>query len=794
MICCTVGVSRTAFSFDTLFSYRVPDGMNVLPGMRVVVPFGKGDRRRTAVTVEVYESADGGDLKELGAVIDDEPFLSDEQLAMMLHLRDATMCTYYEAFRALSPPGFGIELSSTYTLRKKPQKGQCSDKAYRLYMSASEAENADEAQALVASDRQSLAELLQGGFVEESENVRQKILDATITMIRLRDGAENIKLTPKQNTAAEILGREGSASVKELCYLAGCTAAVIKNMCKLGVCETYEMQNISTPEIQQRASVEDIVLSEDQQRVYGGIAELIDRRQPCSALLHGVTGSGKTLVFVKLIEYTLSTGRNVILLIPEISLTPQTVSRFRALFGETVAVMHSGLSLSQRSNEYRRIKEGMCRIVVGTRSAIFSPLENIGLIIIDEEGERTYKSEKNPRYTAKDIAAFRCAYHGCVMLMASATPSIETYYGAVSGKTKLFELRDRYNHAPVRTQIVDVTGLGRTFSDELITAVRQRLERGEQSIILLNRRGYNTYAKCTVCKTAVSCPNCSIGLTYHKVNRMLMCHYCGYSQPLTVICPVCRQSTVMLTGAGTQKLEEEISECFPDARVLRMDADTTYSRFAYENSFNAFRNGEYDIMVGTQMIAKGLDFPKVTLVGVTGIDRTLFTGDFRAYERTFSLITQVVGRSGRGGTSGMALIQTTQPDHYIIGLGAAQDYRGFYQQEIKLRRAMIYPPFCDICVVGFSGVLENDVQRAANIFEQMVREAHTSTEKIPLVIYRASKCDLERVCGSYRWKLILKCKNDRHFRDFITGIRLEALKMKEFRDVSLYVDINGDIP
>lgn len=798
MICCGVGVSRTSFSFDTLFSYRVPDGLDVRPGMRVVVPFGRGDRRRTGIVLEVCDREDEGqeeqELKSIGAVIDDEPFLNEEQLAMLIRLRDVTMCTYDEAFRVLSPPGFGIELSHAYELRKKPRREQCSDKAYRLYMSASEAENADEAQALIASDKASLRELIDGGFVGERENIRQKILDATITMVRLCPGAENRKLTKKQEKAAEILAREGTASVKELCYLAGCTASVIKNMCSAGVCETYEMPDITAEEVTERASLSDVVLSGDQQRVYDGIAAMIDSRRPCSALLRGVTGSGKTLVFVKLIEHTLAIGRNVILLIPEISLTPQTVKRFTSLFGETVAVMHSGLSLSKRSNEYRRIKEGMCRIVVGTRSAVFSPVDNIGLIVIDEEGERTYKSEKNPRYTAKDIAAFRCARHGCTMLMASATPSIETYYGAVNGRTRLFELDKRFNLTPVRTHIVDVTGLRRNFSDELIYAVRERMAKGEQSIILLNRRGYSTYAKCTSCKTTISCPNCSIGLTYHKVNRLLMCHYCGYTQPVSAVCPVCRQSTVALSGAGTQRLEEEIAEYFPDARILRMDADTTYSRYAYENSFSAFRRGEYDIMVGTQMIAKGLDFPKVTLVGVTGIDKALFTGDFRAYERTFSLITQVVGRSGRGENSGMALIQTTQPDHYIIGLGAAQDYRGFYEQEIKLRRAMIYPPFCDMCVVGISSILDEEARTAAQIFERMLREAHSGTEKMPLIIYRATKCDVEKVCGQFRYKIVLKCRNDRRFRELITAVRLDALKMKEFRDVSLYVDINGDIP
>ena len=794
MRCVCVGVSKTAFSFDTLFSYKIPDELHIEAGMRVVVPFGKGDRRRLGIVTEVYDTDDLISLKEVAAVIDSKPFLSPEQISLLTYLHDSTMCTYYEAFRALFPPSFGMELEHTWRLKKRPAKGECSDKAMRLYLSAQQAESTDEAMDLLASDKTGLHELVEKGFVEENEQVHQRIRDKTVTMIRLCDGYENKTLTPKQEKTVRTLEQNEAVSVKELCYLAGCTDSVIKKLVSAGVCSLYEVESITAPTKTADHSPQDVVLNSGQQKVYDGITELINANKPATSVLQGVTGSGKTLVFVKLIEYTLSIGRNAIVLIPEISLTPQAVERFTGLFGETVAVMHSGLSLSQRANEYKRIKEGHCRIVVGTRSAIFSPLENIGLIIIDEEGERTYKSEKNPRYSAKDCAVFRCAYHNAVLLMASATPSVESYYNALHGKTRLFELTERFNSVIPSVKIVDTTGLRRNFSDELITAVKKRISKGEQSIILLNRRGYNTYAKCSECGSTITCPNCSISLTYHKANRLLNCHYCGHSEPLNVICPECGKSSISLSGAGTQLIEEEMAQYFPDARILRMDADTTYSRFSYEKQFTAFRNGEYDIMVGTQMIAKGLDFPLVTLVGVIGIDRALSTGDFRSYERTFSLITQVVGRSGRADRPGQALIQTTQPDHYIIELGAKQDYKGFYEQEIAIRRTMLYPPFCDICVVGISSVTEKEAATAANIFEALLREAHSGAEKIPLVIYRATKCDMERVCGQYRYKIMLKCKNDRRFREFISNVRRDALKMKEFSDVNMYVDINGDIP
>ena len=488
------------------------------------------------------------------------------------------------------------------------------------------------------------------------------------------------------------------------------------------------------------------------------------------------------------------------MLIPEISLTPQTLNRFRRLFGETVAVLHSGLSLSMRSNEYKRVKSGQCRIVVGTRSAVFAPLDNIGLIIMDEEGERTYKSESSPRYHAKDAAAQRCLYHNAVLLTASATPSIESYYSAQKGRTKLFVMPERYSAdsnekaAMPKAEIIDMTGSGRVLSEELVSGINDNLRKGEQSILLLNRRGYHTFITCSECKEPVSCPNCSIPLTYHKINNRLICHYCGYSQDYTDRCPKCGSSKLRLTGMGTQRLEDELAEFFPSAKILRMDADTTYSRYAYDKRFTAFGNGEYDIMVGTQMIAKGLDFPNVTLVGVLNADKSLYSGDFRSYERTFSLITQVVGRSGRGNSRGRAIIQTYAPDHYVINLAAQQNYTAFYEQEIAMRRALIYPPFCDICAVGFSGEDDGKTSSAADAFAEKIAERIKELpEKMPVRVLGPSKCVFEKINGKFRYRIIIKCRNNASFRSFISGIRTDTAKLPEFRGISVYIDMNGDI-
>ncbi|MGN0637818.1 MAG: primosomal protein N' [Huintestinicola sp.] len=801
-----VGVSGTSFAFDRAYSYSVPDDLadKAVPGSRVIVPFGRSDRRRVGIIVGICTDTENTEnLKSVSSVVDKTPIIGDEQLRLLLWLRDTVFCTYYEAFRTLIPPGLGVSFIQKYRLSpKKPKKGELSDKAMGLYLSASETDDGGELAMMISEDGRSASELIEKGFLEEIDLAKQRVRDDTVSMVRLTDrySERNIKLTPKQKAAAEILEREGCASVRELCYMCGCTSQVVKNMVKSGAAELFDYEVLKAPEAIERDNVDDITLNGSQQAAFDGISAMISEKKAAAALLFGVTGSGKTPVFAKLIDHTLRMGRNVIMLIPEISLTPQTLNRFRRLFGETVAVLHSGLSLSMRSNEYKRVKSGQCRIVVGTRSAVFAPLDNIGLIIMDEEGERTYKSESSPRYHAKDAAAQRCLYHNALLLTASATPSVESYYSAEKGRTKLFVMPERYSPDPnekaamPRAEIIDMTGTGRVLSEELVSGINDNLSRGEQSILLLNRRGYHTFITCSECREPISCPNCSIPLTYHKVNDRLICHYCGYSRDYTDKCPKCGSTKLRLTGMGTQRLEDELAEFFPGARILRMDADTTYSRYAYDKRFTAFGNGEYDIMVGTQMIAKGLDFPNVTLVGVLNADKSLYSGDFRSYERTFSLITQVVGRSGRGNSRGRAIIQTFAPDHYVINLAAEQNYTAFYEQEIAMRRALIYPPFCDICAVGFSGEDDKKTGAAADIFADRIAEGIKSIpEKMPVRVLGPSKCVFEKINGKFRYRLIIKCRNNSLFRSFISGVRTETARLPEFRGISVFIDMNGDI-
>ncbi len=800
-----VAVNAASYGYDKRYKYIVPVELEgkVFAGARVLVPFGKGNRKRIGIVIMITDAAneDLSRFKPIRSVIDKGPILNDEMLDLVVWLRKTTFCTYFEAFRTIIPIGMGVDLMQKFSLTDSDElsEDELSEDACKLLHAAE-----DDISVLENAESRLIRELSDRGFIVEHEEFKRRVKDETVKMLRLSDsyldGTVKANLSVKQKKVVELLENSGSAEKNEICYLCGVTYAVIKKLLENGVLESYEYETVHGSGAEVIEDPDDIILSEQQKEAYDGISELIDKKDPCAALLYGVTGSGKTLVFAKLIQHTLELGRNVIMLIPEISLTPQTVERFQSLFGDLVAIMHSGLSIGKRLNEYKRIKNGSARITVGTRSAVFAPLDNIGLIIIDEEGERTYKSDSSPRYNAREVAKKRCITHNAVVLMASATPSIESFYYARTGRYKFFEINKRYSADKLPdVEIVDLAmdgfyGNSTVFSERLVEEINYNLEKKEQTILLLNRRGYHTYISCSDCKRPVTCPNCSIPLTYHKVNERLICHYCGYSADMISHCPECGSEHLRLTGVGTQRVEDEVSHLFPDARILRMDADTTFSRYAYEKNFRAFESGEYDIMLGTQMIAKGLDFPDVTLVGVLSIDKSLFAGDFRSYERTFSLITQVVGRCGRGDKQGRALIQTYVPEHYVINLAAQQDYVGFYEQEITARKTLIYPPFCDTCTIEFSSMIESCADKASRKFYEMIKESiEAGSINVPIKVLGPAKCSYEKINGKYRYRMIIKCKNNQMFRDYISPIYKNAFRYREFANVQTHLDINGDI-
>ena len=747
-----VAVSNATFHFDKLYTYAVmPDQQDTVRlGSMVLVPFGRGSRARMGVVLACDEEPEHAKLKYLFDVAPASACLTPELLRLVHFLKERTFCTYYEAVKAVIP--YGAQYKST-----------------------------------VAED--GVTPVLQKQLVRHTENAYKLV--GTLP--------PKPRPTAKQLAAVALLaGGERTLSALEEKSI---SRAVLDNLCAKGVLECSKVNKSIDLYSSIPLKNEPILLTEEQQAAYDALLPGLEDAAPHSALLYGVTGSGKTLVFLKLIEHCLQMGRRALVLVPEISLTPQMILRLKSQFGKRVAVQHSALNHTERLLQWQMIQDGGADIVVGTRSAIFSPLENIGLVIIDEEQEHTYRSESAPRYSAHEVARQRAAENGALLLLASATPSTESYYAAQHGRTQLVRLTKRYGGNPLpKVQIVDMraelaSGNPREISLAMEDAIRHNLEAGKQTILLLNRRGYQTVAQCEDCREVLKCPKCSVPMVYHKSAHKLLCHYCGSQlDPPPARCPACG-GKLQYRGFGTQKAEEELAKLFPEARILRMDQDTTAAKDAHEKLLAKFARHEYDIMVGTQMVAKGLDFEDVTLVGVLGIDSLLFAQGFRAYETVFSLVTQVVGRSGRAKDPGFAIIQTTDPDNPVLNLAAAQDYDAFFEQEIAYRKLGLYPPFCGLCVVGFAGPKESEVARASARFAALLGRQAAKQPDLPLRVLGPTPGSIEKINDSYRYKLTVKCRNDRRFRDLIretlTLYEQEKLPGKATVVVDLHSD--GDI-
>ena len=746
-----VAVSNATFHFDKLYTYAVlPEHQDkVRLGSMVLVPFGRGSRARMGVVLACDAEPEHSKLKFLFDVAPASACLTPELLRLVHFLKERTFCTYYEAVKAVIP----------YGAQYKPA---------------------------VAAD--GVTPVLQKQLTRHTEN-----------SYRLVGGLPpKPKPTAKQLAAVALLGG-GPRTLNEL-EDKGISRAVLDNLCAKGVLECSKVNKSIDLYSSIPLKNEPITLTQEQQAAYDALLPKLEDDAPHSALLYGVTGSGKTLVFLKLIARCLEQGRRALVLVPEISLTPQMILRLKSQFGRRVAVQHSALNHTERLLQWQMIQDGGADIVVGTRSAIFSPLENIGLIIIDEEQEHTYRSESAPRYSAHEVARQRAAENGALLLLASATPSTESFYAAQHGRTQLVRLTQRYGGNPLPTvQIVDMraelaAGNPREISLSLEDAIRRNLDAGKQTILLLNRRGYQTMAQCEDCREVLKCTKCSVPMVYHKAAHKVLCHYCGSQMEPPTVCPACG-GKLQYRGFGTQKAEEELAKLFPDARVLRMDQDSTAAKDAHEKLLARFANHEYDIMVGTQMVAKGLDFEDVTLVGVLGIDSLLFAQGFRAYETVFSLVTQVVGRSGRAKDPGFAIIQTTDPDNPVLNLAAAQDYDAFFEQEIAYRKLGLYPPFCGLCVVGFAGPKESEVARASARFAALLGRQAAKQPDLPLRVLGPTPGSIEKINDSYRYKLTVKCRNDRRFRDLIreTLTLYEQEKMPGKATVVVDLHSDGDI-
>ena len=742
-----VAVNDATIHFDKLYSYRIPDALEgrVWSGSMVLVPFGRGNKPRMAVVLEITEAESlDPKLKSLLDAAPEEARLTPDLLEIVRFLKDRSFCTWYEAVKAVIP----------YGAQYRP--GQKDGKP-----------------------------LLQSRLTRTSE--RAYTLAGTLP--------EKPKPGPRQQAAVQAL-QDGPLTQREL-EAQGIARPTLDTLCQKGVLAVSEQDKMVDLFDRIPFDPRPLDLSPEQQTAYEALLPDLDDANPHAALLYGVTGSGKTAVFLKLIQRTLELGRKALVLVPEISLTPQMIRRLKAMFGSRLAVQHSALNNTERLLQWRMIQRGNADIVVGTRSAVFAPLRDIGLIIMDEEQEHTYQSESAPRFSAHDVAKKRAVMENALLVFASATPRTETYHAAQSGRMKLLTLRQRYGGRPLPTvDFIDMraeltAGNPREVSVRMARELAQNLERGEQSILLLNRRGYRTVGMCTSCGFVLKCPNCSVPMVYHKPQRALLCHHCGHTASPPTVCPQCG-GKIAYSGFGTQRVEEELQTLLPGARILRMDQDSTTQKNSHERMLAQFAAGEYDILLGTQMVAKGLDFEKVTLVGVLGIDSLLFGQGFRAYETVFSLVTQVIGRGGRAELPGRALIQTVVPEHPVLRLAAAQDYEAFYREEITFRRYGLYPPFCGFCVAGFVGAQEGAVLQAAQRFGAILAQLAAAHPQMPLRLLGPAPMNILMLNGKYRYKLTIKCRNDAAFRVLLRQALAGYDQEKWPSRASVVLDFNSD--
>ena len=807
-----VAVSAATFAIDKPYSYRVPEGMPIQPGQRVQLPFGRGNRPTEGVVLTV-SPGDDGKLKEVTALLDPEPILTDRQLRLAAFLRERYFCTFYDAIRAMLPGGvwFRQRVTVCLTEDRSWQQAVIRKEGARqilelLEQAGGQAEAAALERTLPEEELKSVLGYLSGKkWISTQTDYLRRLGDKTEKIAALAVPPEEAmayaasrpKSAAMQKAVLELLCSLGTAAVKELCYYTGAGVGTVNRLEQLGYLTLSHRPVLRCREIRPAVLNGPLVLNPEQQACYQGLLAKMEAEQPGVALLQGVTGSGKTAVYIQLIRACLERGKSALLLVPEIALTPQLLGLMAAYFADQVGILHSSLGAGERYDQWKRVRDGQARVVVGTRSAVFAPCSP-GLIILDEEQEHSYKSENNPRYSAKEVAIFRGAKEGALVLLGSATPSIEAMYRAKSNDYALYRLTSRYNGRPLpEVEVVDMRqelklGNDLSLSAPLRQAMLETRQQGKQTILLLNRRGNSRALVCVDCRQTPQCPRCSIRLTYHSANQRLMCHYCGYSQPAPERCPDCGGPMKTL-GTGTQKVQQELEYLFPDMESLRMDTDTVSAANTHEQILTEFQQRGVPVLIGTQMVAKGLNLPNVTLVGVLDADLSLYTGGYRAGETTFNMLTQVVGRAGRGDAPGKAVIQTLVPEHSVIRLAARQDYEGFYNQEIELRRVQNAPPFGDIGVITFSGQEETAVLRGA----VKLRDSLNSCLNLPE--YRNERCSVlgpapcavPKINYHYRYQVTLRCRMSKNLRLLLAHLLRQFAKDKANRGVSAFVDING---
>ena len=809
-----VAVSAAPYSIDKPYSYLVPESLAAaaVPGVRVMVPFGRGNKESEGLILARVQEPKLPGSKAIRQILDPEPVLDKAGIDLALWMRGRYFCTVFEAVKTILPAGLWYGLREIWSLTMEPETARSAavgiPGAWQvldlLEKQGGKADIRVLRDALGDGAEKPLKAMKKAEILACETDAKRKIADKSHRMVELAVNTEDAyALTePKRRSAparyevVNFLATAGRTPAAEVSYYTGASSRTLKTMEKAGLIAFSEEEELRVPSLDDVEPGPEIVLNEEQQRAFEEILGRVQAAKPSVTLLHGVTGSGKTQVYLRLVQETLALGKTAMVLVPEIVLTPQMMRKFSSYFGSRVAMLHSSLKMTERYDQWKRIRRGEVDVVLGTRSALFAPLKNLGLIIMDEEQEGSYQSENVPRYDAREVAKYLCVREKAALVFGSATPTVETAWAAEQGSYQKALLRRRYNeNALPEVLIADLRQEILNGNPGLIsTPLRQELEKnlaaGEQSILFLNRRGSSRMLLCGECGYVPQCPRCSTAMTYHSANGRLMCHYCGHSEPAADTCPECG-GWMKHVGAGTQKVEEELRELFPEAGILRMDADTTAG--GHEEILQTFERERVPILLGTQMVAKGLDFENVTLVGVLSADISLYVDNYRAAERTFSLLTQVVGRAGRGGKTGRAVIQTYTPGNDVIRCAARQDYDAFYESEIRMRRLRRYPPFADLFTVTVSGTEEGRVLRAAVSVRETLRQLCRRPELAagePEVLGPAP-APVVKVNNRFRYRCTLVGKNDKATREMLAWLQKDFAKDSANRGMNLFVDHNA---
>lgn len=801
---------------DKAYTYAVPDTLTfkISVGNRVSVPFGKGDKKTEGYVFGLVDEKPDAKLKYLLEIIDDEIYFDQSGVKLCEFIKHRYFCTYSEAIKLLIPSGVNAKYKKIISLlsedeefiKEHTEHSVVAEKIVDVLKESDEPLELNDLSAKVGrkSIKDVVDKLRELGILSveylKTDGMKTKTVScAELTVDRLEAFSivEKIgKRAPAQKALLETLCDYESIEVSKLLEMCSTTRNTLNALVEKGVVRIVQTPVI-TGVIDELSEIEtrNVTLTCGQQNAVDTISPSIENGDTKTYLLHGITGSGKTEVYLGLIDKCISKGKTALFLVPEISLTPQMIDIVTKKFGDRVAVLHSSLTQRQRYDEWFRIKNGDADVVIGARSAIFAPLNNLGLIIIDEEHEQSYKSETNPRYHAGEIARYRAKNENAVLVFASATPSLESYYLAQNGRYQLIEMNSRVNNASLPdVDIIDMRAELKAdnrsiFSDKLKNAIEDNLNNKKQTILFLNKRGFSSFVSCRNCGYVVECPNCNISLTYHKSNNSLICHYCDYKEKMPDVCPECGSKYIKLFGVGTQRVADEIEHLFPGARVLRMDSDTTSERDSHKKIVSDFRNGNADILVGTQMISKGLDFENVTLVGVLSADMSLFMDDFRAYERTFDLITQVCGRSGRGSEKGRAIIQTYNPQNEILYFSKNNDYKGFYESEIDVRGSLEYPPFCEMINITFSGEKERECEnKIKDFYKKLVGMLKDEGYNEFIRVYPPSKAPMYRINGKYRNRIVIKATYNKKLYEVLHNLADKHYTSRT--NVNLVIDVN----